>query len=203
AIAIAAHLAVTHDLRQRLLESRDLPALWQSLLEVLGAEIELLRLERKIDDDVRGSLFQNQREFYLQEQLRAINRELGQDEGDDLSEVDAEITKRGLPEPVAARARRELRKLRRTAPMSPETTVGRNYLDWLLSLPWTARTDDVLDVEHARMVLDQDHYGLEDVKDRILDYIAVLALVGKLEGPILCLVGPPCVGKTSLGHSVG
>jgi len=202
AMAIAAHLVLRHDAKQALLDAATALELWTALARVLGAEIELLRLERKIDDDVRGSLFQNQREFYLQEQLRAINRELGQDEGDDLSEVDAEITKRGLPEPVAARARRELRKLRRTAPMSPETTVGRNYLDWLLSLPWTARTDDVLDVEHARMVLDQDHYGLEDVKDRILDYIAVLALVGKLEGPILCLVGPPGVGKTSLGHSV-
>jgi ATP-dependent Lon protease len=202
AMAIAAHLVLRHDAKQALLDASSALELWTALGRVLGAEIELLRLERKIDDDVRGSLFQNQREFYLQEQLRAINRELGQDEGDDLSEVDAEITKRGLPEPVAARARRELRKLRRTAPMSPETTVGRNYLDWLLSLPWTARTDDVLDVEHARTVLDQDHYGLEDVKDRILDYIAVLALVGRLEGPILCLVGPPGVGKTSLGQSV-
>ena len=202
AMAIAAHLVLRHDAKQALLDAETAVELWTALGRVLGAEIELLRLERKIDDDVRGSLFQNQREFYLQEQLRAINRELGQDEGDDLGEVDAEITKRGLPEPVAARARRELRKLRRTAPMSPETTVGRNYLDWLLSLPWTARTDDVLDVEHARTVLDQDHYGLEDVKDRILDYIAVLALVGRLEGPILCLVGPPGVGKTSLGQSV-
>jgi len=202
AMAIAAHLVLRHDAKQALLDASSAIELWTALGRVLGAEIELLRLERKIDDDVRGSLFQNQREFYLQEQLRAINRELGQDEGDDLSEVDAEITKRGLPEPVAARARRELRKLRRTAPMSPETTVGRNYLDWLLALPWTARTDDVLDVDHARTVLDQDHYGLEDVKDRILDYIAVLALVGRLEGPILCLVGPPGVGKTSLGQSV-
>ena len=202
AMAIAAHLVLRHDAKQALLDAASAIELWTALARVLGAEIELLRLERKIDDDVRGSLFQNQREFYLQEQLRAINRELGQDEGDDLSELDAEITKRGLPEPVAARARRELRKLRRTAPMSPETTVGRNYLDWLLSLPWTARTDDVLDVAHARIVLDQDHYGLEDVKDRILDYIAVLALVGRLEGPILCLVGPPGVGKTSLGQSV-
>jgi ATP-dependent Lon protease len=202
AMAIAAHLVLRHDAKQALLDTETASELWAALVRVLGAEIELLRLERKIDDDVRGSLFQNQREFYLQEQLRAINRELGQDEGDDLSDLDAEITKRGLPEPVAARARRELRKLRRTAPMSPETTVGRNYLDWMLSLPWTARTDDVLDVDHARIVLDQDHYGLEDVKDRILDYIAVLALVGKLEGPILCLVGPPGVGKTSLGQSV-
>ncbi len=202
AMAIAAHLILRHDAKQALLEIPAVGDLWAALIRVLGAEIELLRLERKIDDDVRGSLFQNQREFYLQEQLRAINRELGQEEGDDLAELDTEITRRGLPEPVAARARRELRKLRRTAPMSPESTVGRNYLDWLMALPWTARTDDVLDVEHARAVLDVDHYGLDDVKDRILDYIAVLALVGRLDGPILCLVGPPGVGKTLLGQSV-
>jgi ATP-dependent Lon protease len=202
AMAIAAHLAIRHDARQALLETPTLDALWLSLLHILGGEVELLRLERKIDEDVRGSLFQNQREFYLQEQLRAINRELGQEEGDDLSELDAEITKRGLPEAVAARARRELRKLRRTAPMSPESTVGRNYLDWLLATPWTARTEDVLDVDHARLVLDEDHFGLDDVKDRILDYIAVLGLVGRLDGPILCLVGPPGVGKTSLGQSI-
>ena len=202
AMAIAAHMLIRHDARQALLEAPSLEALWLGLLQVLGAEIEMLRLERKIDDDVRGSLFQNQREFYLQEQLRAINRELGQDDGDDLSELEAAIARGGLPEPVATRARRELRKLRRTAPMSPEATVGRNYLDWLLGLPWSARTTDVLDVAHARAVLDEDHYGLEDVKDRILDFIAVLGLVGRLDGPILCLVGPPGVGKTSLGQSI-
>ena len=202
AIAIAAHLAVKHDVRQKLLETPTLGALWQALSDVLSAEIELLRLERKIDEDVRGSLFQNQREFYLQEQLRAITRELGQDDGDELADLDAEIKRRALPEPVQARAQRELRKLRRTAPMSPETTVGRNYLDWLLGIPWTERTDDILDVDHARRVLDEDHYGLLEVKDRILDYIAVLGLVGRLEGPILCFVGPPGVGKTSLGRSI-
>lgn len=202
AIAIAAHLAVKHDVRQKLLETPDLADLWQVLSAVLSAEIELLRLERKIDEDVRGSLFQNQREFYLQEQLRAITRELGQDDGDELADIEAEIKRRALPEPVQARAQRELRKLRRTAPMSPETTVGRNYLDWLLGVPWTERTDDILDIDHARRVLDEDHYGLVEVKDRILDYIAVLGLVGRLEGPILCFVGPPGVGKTSLGRSI-
>jgi len=202
AIAIAAHLTVKHDVRQRMLETPSLPALWAAVAHVVGTEVELLRLEKKIDEDVRGSMFQNQREFYLQEQLRVINRELGQDEGDDLAELEAEIAKRGLPEDARTRAQRELRKLRRTAPMSPETTVGRNYLDWILSVPWSERTDDVLDVEHARRVLDEDHYGLEEVKDRILDFIAVLGLVGRLDGPILCFVGPPGVGKTSLGRSI-
>ena len=169
--------------------------------EVISGENELLRLERKIDEDVRGSLFQNQREFYLQEQLKAIHRELG-NEDDDLSDLEAQAEKRGFPEQVKSRVLREIRKLRRTSPLHPEHTVSRNFVDWVLALPWTERTDDVLDVSHARRILDEDHYGLEEVKDRLLDHIGALALAGKLEGPILCLVGPPGVGKTSLGRSI-
>jgi ATP-dependent Lon protease len=202
AYGIAAHLAVRLETRQGLLEAASVPALLDRLSDVLASEIELLRLERKLDDEVRGSLFQNQREFYLQEQLKAIHRELGQDDSDDAMELEAQVEARGLPDTVKARTLREVRKLRRMSPLSPESTVARNYVDWILALPWTARTDDVLDVAHARRVLDEDHYGLEEVKDRILDYIGVLSLVEKMEGPILCLVGPPGTGKTSLGRSV-
>ena len=202
AFAVAAHLLVKLEQRQKLLEAASMRALADHLSETLAAENEILRLERKIDDQVRGSLFQNQREFYLTEQLKAIHRELGQDDGDGFDELQQAIEKKQLPAPVKERAERELRKLRRMSPMSPEATVGRNYLDWILALPWTERSDDVVDVAHARRVLDEDHHGLEDVKERILDYIAVLGLVGKLEGPILCLVGPPGVGKTSLGRSI-
>jgi ATP-dependent Lon protease len=202
AYGIAAHLAVRVEVRQNLLAATDVPELLERLSEVLAGEIELLRLERKLDDEVRGSLFQNQREFYLQEQLKAIHRELGQDDGDDAAELEAQIEAKGLPEVVKTRALREVRKLRRMSPLSPESTVARNFVDWILALPWTARTDDVLDVAHARRILDEDHYGLEEVKDRILDYIGVLSLVERIEGPILCLVGPPGVGKTSLGRSV-
>jgi ATP-dependent Lon protease len=202
ACAIAVHLAVRHDVRQRLLEAPTLVELLNALSELMEAEIEILRLERKIDEDVRGSLFRNQREFYLQEQLKAINRELGQEESDDLQELDQQLAAKGLPELVRTRIDREVRKMRRMSPMSPESTVSRNYVDWLLALPWTERTDDVLDVAHASRVLDEDHYGLEEAKDRILDHIAVLAMVGRLEGPILCLVGPPGTGKTSLGKSI-
>jgi ATP-dependent Lon protease len=201
ACAVAAHLAVRHDVRQTLLEAPTLPALLSQLAQLIAAEIEILRLERKIEEDVRGSLFQNQREFYLQEQLKAIHRELGQ-EDDDFGDLEAAIEKKALPDLVKARAHRELRKLRRMSPLSPEATVARNFVDWVLALPWTERTDDALDVAKARLVLDEDHYGLAEVKERILDYIAVLSLVGKLEGPILCLVGPPGVGKTSLGRSI-
>jgi ATP-dependent Lon protease len=202
ACAIAAHIAVRHEIRQRLLESPTLADLLVSLEELVTSEIDLLRLERKIDDDVRGSLYRNQREFYLQEQLKAIHRELGEEEADDLDSLTEQIEAKGLPQAARTRLEREIRKLRRMSPMSPEATVGRNYVDWILALPWSERSDDVLDVEHARQVLDGDHYGLEEVKDRILDHIAVLALVGKMEGPILCLVGPPGTGKTSLGRSI-
>jgi ATP-dependent Lon protease len=203
AFGIAAHLAVRLEVRQRLLESRTVADLLRQLRETLAAEIELLRLERKIEDDVRGSLFQNQREFYLQEQLKAIHRELGQEEGDDDESLERQIEGRGMPEAVRARAMRELRKLRRTPSASPESTVSRNYLDWLISLPWSDRSEDVRDLALAKQVLDEDHAGLDEVKDRVLDYLAALALTnGRLEGPILCLAGPPGVGKTSLGRSI-
>ena len=201
AYGMAAHLAVKQETRQKLLEAQPTEALLRLLGEVISGENELLRLERKIDEDVRGSLFQNQREFYLQEQLKAIHRELGH-EDDDLTDLEAQAEKRGMPEQVKTRVLREIRKLRRTSPLHPEHTVSRNFVDWVLALPWTERTDDVLDVAHARRILDEDHYGLEDVKDRLLDHIGALALAGKLEGPILCLVGPPGVGKTSLGRSI-
>jgi ATP-dependent Lon protease len=202
AFGIAAHLSVRVETRQALLETTSLLALFRMIAEVLRSEIELLRLERKIDDEVRGSLFQNQREFYLQEQLKAIHRELGEDDTEDAEGLEAQIKAKHMPEAVQTRALREVRKLRRMSPLSPESTVGRNYVDWLLALPWSERSDDVLDVAHARRVLDEDHYGLEEVKDRILDYIGVLSLVGRMEAPILCLVGPPGVGKTSLGRSI-
>ncbi|MEJ7809059.1 MAG: endopeptidase La, partial [Gemmatimonadaceae bacterium] len=202
AFAIAAHLAIPVEQRQALLELPSLPAIAERLAELLSAEAEILRLERKLESDVRGSVVQNQREFYLQEQLKAIHRELGQGDGDEIAELATLLVKKTLPIAVRARAERELAKLRRTSPLSPESSVTRNYLDWVLGLPWTERSDDVVDVTRAQAMLDADHFGLEDVKDRILDFIATLALVGKLEGPILCLVGPPGVGKTSLGRSV-
>jgi ATP-dependent Lon protease len=202
AFGMAAHVGTRLDRRQALLELAEFPALLQSIGDMLRGEIDLLKLERKIDDDVRGSLFQNQREFYLQEQLKAIHRELGGEDGDDTSDLAAALDARALPEPVKARAQRELRRLKRLPSMSPESGVARTYLDWIAALPWSERTDDVLDVAHARQVLDEDHYGLDDVKERVLDYIGVLSLVARLDGPILCLVGPPGVGKTSLGRSI-
>ncbi|OLD47299.1 MAG: endopeptidase La, partial [Gemmatimonadetes bacterium 13_1_40CM_2_60_3] len=202
AFGVAAHVAVRFELRQSLLETDTLRGLLEMLAELLSGEIELLRLERKIDDDVRGAMFQNQREFYLQEQLRVIHRELGEEDSDDFAELEAQIKKKALPSVVEERTLRELRKLRRMPPMSPEFTVARNFVDWIVSIPWTERTDEVLDVSRAGAILDADHYGLDEIKDRILDFIAVMSLVGRLDGQILCLVGPPGVGKTSLGRSI-
>ena len=199
---IAAHIGIKLEVRQRLLDAPSLGVLYDQLSMTLAGEVELLRLERKIEEDVRGALFQNQREFYLQEQLRAIHRELGNDDGDEVQELDSQLVNAGLPEAVLTRARREVRKLRKMAPLSPEATVSRTFLDWVLALPWHTRTEDTLDVLRAKQILDEDHYGLEDVKDRILDHIAVLKQVGRMDGPILCLVGPPGVGKTSLARSI-
>ncbi len=202
AFGIAAHLQIPIEQRQAMLGAPSLADLASQLVTVLGAELELLKLERKIDEQVRGSLFQNQREFFLQEQLRAIHRELGQEDGDEFEEMARQIAAKGLPEAVATRAQRELRRLKRSSPTSPDAAVSRGWLDWVLALPWTARTEDTADLDKARTALEGDHYGLEEVKERILDHIAVLARVGKLPGPILCLVGPPGVGKTSLGRSI-
>ena len=202
AYGIAAHLTIATERRQELLEIDNFEMLLRRLVAILTSEIELLRLERKIDDDVRGTLFRNQREFYLQEQLKAIHRELGQEDGDDLAELEAQLAAKTLPDSVRARAMRELRRLRKMSAMSPESTVARGFLDWVVALPWSERTDAHPSVAAARAALDADHHGLEDVKERILDYIAVLALVEKPEAPILCLVGPPGVGKTSLGRSI-
>jgi len=199
---IAAHVTTKLEVRQQLLEAESLEEAFSKLINLLTGETEVLQLERKIDDATRGAMFQNQREFYLQEQLKAIHRELGQEDTDDVADFEALVRKKMLPEVVRTRVNREIRKLRRMSQMSPEYTVTRNFVDWITSLPWDERTDETLDLTHARRVLDADHYGLEEVKDRILDFIAVLSIVGRVEGPILCLVGPPGVGKTSLGRSI-
>jgi ATP-dependent Lon protease len=202
AYGIAAHVPAALEVRQQILESPTIEAAFGDIAAMLTGEIEILRIERKLDDDTRGAMYQTQREFYLQEQLKLIHRELGQDDSDDVSELETALQAKALPEPVRMRVQRELRKLRRMSPTSPEYTVSRNFLDWILALPWDERTAETLDVARARAVLDEDHYGLQDVKERILDFIAVLSLVGRIDGPILCLVGPPGVGKTSLGRSV-
>ncbi len=201
---IAARLAVKVEDKQALLEAVGLKERLEKLSYILHRETELLELERKIQQRVRRQLEKSQREYYLREQLKAIQRELGEeDEG--LSEIEdfrARIRKCGMPQAVEEKALREVERLAKMPSHAAEAVVVRGYLEWLTSLPWSRRTEDRLDLAYARQVLDQDHYGLEKVKERILEFLAVRKLVQSAKGPILCLVGPPGVGKTSLARSV-
>jgi ATP-dependent Lon protease len=190
--------------RQHLLEQPDGRARLDDIHRHLTREVELLELRGRIQSQVQGQLSQSQREFYLREQLKAIQKELG--EGDESQRDTEDLRKKleaaGMPEEVMAEALRELGRLSRISPASPEYGVARTYLEWMGSLPWSTSSASQVDVKRAAEILDQDHYDLEKVKDRILDYLAVLQLRPVLKGPILCFVGPPGVGKTSLGRSI-
>ncbi len=201
---IGGHLLIRMDYKQDLLESGSLLRHFELVCQYLRAEMEILRLERKIDNSVKKQIFKNQREFYLQEQLKAIHKELGQEEDayNEIEELKEQTRKKNLPVDVHKKAEKEISKLARMSMMSPEATVVRNYLDWILSLPWKESTDDRLSVDSVARTLDEDHHGLAKPKERIVEFIAVSKLTGELKGPILCFVGPPGVGKTSLGKSV-
>ena len=199
---ISGHLLVLPKEKQELLESPTIAAYYGLLREILVRELEILRIEEKLDAQIRMQLDSDHRQVYLQEQLKAIHSELGSDPTDEWSDLAAAVVSASLPPHAQERAERELNRLEKLNPVAPEAAVIRTYLDWILELPWTERREDNLDVEHASAILDEAHYGLAEVKDRILDHIAVLSLVGELKGPILCLVGPPGVGKTSLGRSI-
>jgi ATP-dependent Lon protease len=203
--SIASHLIAKIESKQPLLEAIDLPDRYRQLGTILAEELEILRLEKKIEGEVRSQVQKNQKEFYLNEQLKAIRKELGHGGGDETSEVDEvreRIESAGMPERAKEVALKELDRLSKMPSLSPEATVVRNYLDTMLSLPWNIRSDERLDLHQVRRQLDQDHYGLRKVKDRILEYLAVMKLSQSLKGPILCFVGPPGVGKTSLGQSI-
>ncbi len=201
---MSAHLMRDVATKQVLLEAPTLMDQFLALLEVLESEKQILELEKNIEERVRSRIQRSQRNYYLQEQMRAIQEELGEEaEADtELAELRKKIAEAGMPEEVEQKALDELDKIRKTPPMSPEATVSRNYLGWLLSVPWKERTEDNLDIDEAKRILDEDHYGLKKPKERILEHLAVLKLVGRMKGPILCLVGPPGVGKTSLGRSI-
>jgi ATP-dependent Lon protease len=201
---VAAHLMVKLEDKQELLETVDVVERMEAVLAVLEAEIEILQIERKIRSRVKRQMERTQKEYYLNEQMRAIQKELGEkDEAKaELQELEEKIKEAGMPEEVNERAVKELRRLKMMAPMAAEATVVRNYIDWLISVPWSHLTEDKLDIKAAEIILDEDHYGLKKVKERILEYLAVHQLVGQLKGPILCFVGPPGVGKTSLAKSI-
>jgi ATP-dependent Lon protease len=202
--AIAAHLASKVDVKQRALEAQAVVEQYQVLAQALEQELEIVRIERRIDDEVRSQVQKNQKEFYLQEQLKAIRKELGE-QASDLAETD-ELTERvrksGMPRDVEEKAEKEIERLQKMTPLSPEAAVVRNYVEWLASLPWKKRTRDNLDIARVERILDEDHFGLKNVKERIVEYLAVLQRVGRAKSPIFCFVGPPGVGKTSLGRSI-
>jgi len=200
---ISAHLLIMNEKKQKILETITHEEQLKVIARILAEEIEILKLERSIDNEVKERLQKSQKDFYLHEQMRVIKEELGEEETDsDIRELELKIKKAGMPEEARKKAEEELKRLSKMHMMSPESAVVRNYLDWLISIPWKKRTRDNLDITKAKVILDEDHYGLEEAKERILEYLAVLKLSKKMKGPILCFTGPPGTGKTSLGRSV-
>jgi ATP-dependent Lon protease len=201
---VAGNLPLKLAEKQRLLEALTATERMESLLDILSSEIEVLMVEREIRGRVRKRIERNQKEYYLTEQMRAIQEELGtaDDLRTEVEEFRNKVSKAKMPKEVAEKAEKEIRRLEAMPPMSAEGTVVRNYLEWLVDLPWAKRSREKLDLDHAEAVLNKDHHGLDKVKERILEYLAVRRLVKTPKGPILCLVGPPGVGKTSLGRSI-
>src|SRR5688500_7650869 len=200
---VASHLAVKIPDKQAVLETTAVPERLEKVLGLMESEISVLQVEKRIRTRVKRQMEKTQREYYLNEQMKAIQKELGDEEGrDELAELEDKIKKTKLRKEAREKATHELKKPRQMSPMSAEATVVRNYLDWLLSIPWNKKSKVKKDLPAAQSVLDHDHYGLEKVKERIVEYLAVQSRANKLTGPILCLVGPPGVGKTSLGKSI-
>ncbi len=201
---IASHLTLKVEDKQRLLDAVDIKERLQRLCEILGHEIEVLELERKINTRVRKQMEKTQKEYYLREQMKAIQKELGEKDEKmaEAEEYRQKLEEIKLPEDVEEKILKEIERLEKMPPQAAETAVIRNYLDWMVALPWSAMTEDRLDVKVAEQILDEDHYGLRKVKDRILEYLSVRKLTQSMKGPILCLVGPPGVGKTSLARSI-
>ena len=201
---IAAHLGVRLSDKQRLLETLEIGDRLELLVGFVDGEIDVQQLEKRIRGRVKSQMEKSQREYYLNEQMKAIQKELGEldDAPNELEDLARKVAEAGMPKAVETKARNELNKLKQMSPMSAEAAVVRNYLDWLLGVPWKKRSKVRKDLKVAQDTLDADHYGLEKVKERILEYLAVQTRVKQMRGPILCLVGPPGVGKTSLGQSI-
>jgi len=201
---IAAHMTIKIEDKQAILEMPDIAARLEKLMTYMESEVDILEMEKRIRGRVKQQMEKNQREYYLNEQMKAIQKELGEmdDVPNEIEELARKIEKAGMPEAARSKADAELNKLKLMSAMSAEATVIRNYIDWMVSVPWKKRTKVSHDLKLAEKILEADHFGLEKVKDRILEYLAVQQRVRKMKGPILCLVGPPGVGKTSLGQSI-
>ena len=201
---VAAHMALKLSEKQRILEIQDIKSRLEQVLGIIEGEIDVLQIEKRIRGRVKQQMEKSQREYYLNEQMKAIQKELGEmeDAPSELADLEQKIEKAGMPKEAREKAVSELNKLKLMSPMSAEATVVRNYVDWLVKAPWKKRSKVLKDLKKAEEILEADHYGLDKVKERILEYLAVQQRVRKLKGPILCLVGPPGVGKTSLGQSI-
>jgi ATP-dependent Lon protease len=202
--AVVVQLNIKLEDKQEILETIEPHERLEKILGHMKSEIEILQVEKRIRSRVKKQMEKTQKEYYLNEQMRAIQKELGEkdDFRNEIQELEDKFKSKDMPEDAREKTEKEIRKLKMMSPMSAEATVVRNYVDWMLSLPWNECSKEGIEIDKARDVLDEDHYGLEKVKERILEYLAVQKLVGKMRGPILCLVGPPGVGKTSLGKSI-
>ncbi len=201
---LVGHLSIKLEDKQALLETTNPAERLEKILGYMRSELEILEVEKRIRSRVKKQMEKTQKEYYLNEQMRAIQKELGEKDEfkNEIQELEEKLRQKKMPAEAREKCEREIKKLKMMSPMSAEATVVRNYLDWFLALPWFEYTEDKLDIKEAERVLEEDHYGLEKVKERILEYLAVETLVGQMKGPILCLVGPPGVGKTSLGKSI-
>lgn len=201
---ISGHLSVKLDNRQRLLETTDLIQRLEMLYGFMRSEIEILQIEQRIKNRVKKQMEKTQKEYYLNEQMRAIQREMGEKDEfkSEIEELEKRLKRKRMSKEAHLKVKHEIKKLKTMSPMSAEATVVRNYIDWILALPWDARTKDKLDIEEAEHILEKNHYALDKPKERILEYLAVRTLVKKMKGPILCFVGPPGGGKTSLARSI-
>jgi ATP-dependent Lon protease len=201
---LVGHLGIKLEDKQSLLECTNPAERLERILGYMRSELEILEVEKRIRSRVKKQMEKTQKEYYLNEQMRAIQKELGEKDEfkNEIQELEEKLRQKKMPAEAREKCEREIKKLKMMSPMSAEATVVRNYLDWFLALPWFEYTEDKLDIQEAERILEEDHYGLDKVKQRILEYLAVQTLVGQLKGPILCLVGPPGVGKTSLGKSV-
>jgi ATP-dependent Lon protease len=201
---LVGHLGIKPEDKQSLLECTNPAERLEHILGYMRSELEILEVEKRIRSRVKQQVEKTQKEYYLNEHMRAIQKELGEKDEvkNEIEELEDALRQKKMPAEAREKCEREIKKLKMMSPMSPETTVVRNYVDWFLALPWLEFTEAKLDIREAKRILEEDHYGLEKIKQRILEYLAVQTLVGQLKGPILCLVGPPGVGKTSLGKSV-